>query len=60
MIRNLKEGTLYTNKSGRTRLIVRKFYDIDTHKTRIAYVISSLSEPVKSCYQEQFERWLNL
>lgn len=55
----IKVNEFYYNSKGQKRYVIQKDYDITTHRTRIIYVKSSLYESVKSCYLEQFIKWVN-
>lgn len=56
---NIKEETWYSNSKGKKRYVIQKEYNIKTQKTRVIYIKNSLYEPVKSCYIEQFIKWIN-
>lgn len=56
---NIRENEWYSNSKGKKRYVIQKDYDIMTHRTRVVYVKKSLYEPVKSCYIEQFIKWVN-
>lgn len=58
MVVNIKEGTWYNNSKGSKRYIVQIEYDINKGRTRVLYIKNSMYEAVKSCYKEQFIRWL--
>jgi hypothetical protein len=58
MHRNIRSGVSYKNNSGKSRYVIQTDYNIETRRTRVCYVKTSLYEPVKSCYLEQFIRWL--
>lgn len=56
---NIKEEQWYSNKKGKKRYVIQKEYNIETHKTRVVYVKKTLNEAIKSCYLEQFIKWMN-
>lgn len=55
---NIKEGFWYHNSKGQKRYVIQKESNIETHKTRVVYITESLYEAVKSCYIEQFIKWV--
>lgn len=55
---NIKENEWYSNSKGVKRFVIQKEYNIDTQRTRVVYVSRTLYSTVKSCYLEQFIKWL--
>ena len=56
----LREHSSYTSKKGKLRYIVQLERSNENGRTRVVYCTSNnLLSGVRSCYKEQFLRWLN-
>jgi hypothetical protein len=57
--RSIYENKWYYNSKGNKRFVISKEYNIETQRTKIVYVKNSLNEVGKSCFIEQFIKWMD-